>query len=573
MNENILKTTVLSEEQIELVLAFYRENPEYDTRYDSLFGENVDRLYIPMDSTIDTTKFYPVKVIYRIVKKILEIKPLDSTDYFIKQEDIVSNKIRKYCRDRNGNIIKGKFTEVRLVKFLSMLNDEKIKVDNEYIDYDKYNIRGNLDTIEVNEENALYKIIKNLSIMTDKMETMYNRSNLLGKLQFLLVHTIPNKKTNKVKLSIVISKNPLDIAAMSTNRRWTSCMSLRGDKRKGNGGAYCNYIKNDIRYGTLIAYIIDENDKEIKDPYARILIKRHINKDNNYLLHTENSVYCDHSFPKTVYDKFVNIVENWCEKTNNSADKGVYYMNEYLYNDTYANKEARRYSLKDITIDELYKYNVKFIKNTANYFIKDAFRNDFYIEVNGYQFGYTDDKYELEKIKSAPNMVENFSYYSPKDYNKDIIDIDNDYYYYVKKGGTLVAYGKLDLACGTEFIYSYDNSINDDNNIMDVNDIYEDISRVYICTSNYLHVNEKEKYDDNVSDNLYRFIKNSIYDYMKYNKKIIYEYITNNYTYLIKREKYDDLHDEEFYKLEDEIFGKETQLNKYNAEGKKKFIV
>ncbi len=64
---------------------------------------------------------------------------------------------------------------------------------------------------------------------------------------------------------IVISKDPMDIARMSTNRAWPSCMAADREKFP--------YVSRDIERGTLIAYMVSENDPYINYPFARILIK------------------------------------------------------------------------------------------------------------------------------------------------------------------------------------------------------------------------------------------------------------------------------------------------------------
>ena len=52
-----------------------------------------------------------------------------------------------------------------------------------------------------------------------------------------------SKKTNKL---VVISRHPYDVAGMSTDRGWTSCMSL-------TDGIYKKYIINDVKGGTIVA--------------------------------------------------------------------------------------------------------------------------------------------------------------------------------------------------------------------------------------------------------------------------------------------------------------------------------
>ena len=70
-------------------------------------------------------------------------------------------------------------------------------------------------------------------------------------------------------LMIVITKNPIDVINQSTDRRWTSCMDLDPTKQ----GFYKNYVPADIKYGTIMAYLTNNNDYKIENPIARISIK------------------------------------------------------------------------------------------------------------------------------------------------------------------------------------------------------------------------------------------------------------------------------------------------------------
>jgi hypothetical protein len=64
----------------------------------------------------------------------------------------------------------------------------------------------------------------------------------------------------------VISRNAEDIANMSTGRAWVSCMGSHGTNWK-------HYVPREIREGSLIAYMVSENDPDILSPLARIMIK------------------------------------------------------------------------------------------------------------------------------------------------------------------------------------------------------------------------------------------------------------------------------------------------------------
>ena len=129
-----------------------------------------------------------------------------------------------------------------------------------------------------------------------------------------------SKKTN---LLVVISRHPYDIAGMSTDRGWTSCMNLED-------GAYRNYVINDVEESSLVAYLIEESDKNINNPIARVLIKPFTNAMNkkSFILVINDKVYGS--------DKpgFRETVEKWIEEVNQGRDAGIYCVSPKTYQDS-----------------------------------------------------------------------------------------------------------------------------------------------------------------------------------------------------------------------------------------------
>ena len=82
---------------------------------------------------------------------------------------------------------------------------------------------------------------------------------------------------------VVISRDIMDIARMSTNRGWWSCMATNGD--------FSNFLPTQIRDGALVAYLISSRDPEINDPLARVTIKSHDPHDDKKALYdTEKKI-------------------------------------------------------------------------------------------------------------------------------------------------------------------------------------------------------------------------------------------------------------------------------------------
>lgn len=85
-------------------------------------------------------------------------------------------------------------------------------------------------------------------------------------------------------LQLVISRNPYDIGAMSTNRGWHSCQEIpenEGERQKLGSDPYYHHIIHEFKHGTLAAYITTKGDDNIDSPMARTLIKRYISGEHD----------------------------------------------------------------------------------------------------------------------------------------------------------------------------------------------------------------------------------------------------------------------------------------------------
>jgi len=122
------------------------------------------------------------------------------------------------------------------------------------------------------------------------------------------------------KRYIVISKANYDIAGMTTGRSWNSCMSLTS----GNGQ---KYVHCDIKEGSLIAYLVNEDDTNIQRPVARLLIKPFISTSNykDYLYVAGDTYGTAPGFSDVVKKMF---------KEAQPDKSGTYRINRKLYPDT-----------------------------------------------------------------------------------------------------------------------------------------------------------------------------------------------------------------------------------------------
>lgn len=177
---------------------------------------------------------------------------------------------------------------------------------------------------------ALSYMIQEIKKSLDSPELNVNVKGFLNMMvEYILKwQTAFMKDNNRTKQSsgyIVISRHPYDIAGMSTDRHWTSCMEI--------GGSNGRYVIYDVAEGSLVAYVVRGNDKNIKNPLARITIKPYISVKNpkDVLLVTEPDMY------GTKIQKFKEIVQEYIDKLNNQHDNiaGMYCMPSSLYSDSH----------------------------------------------------------------------------------------------------------------------------------------------------------------------------------------------------------------------------------------------
>ena len=136
---------------------------------------------------------------------------------------------------------------------------------------------------------------------------------------------------DKEDLIIIFSSSKYDIAGMSTDRNWDSCMNvITGGNRK--------YVETDIREGTIICYLTKASDTNIKKPLGRVLIKPYINVQNekDVILYAEDKTYGN--IPNSSF--FIYLIDTYMEKIQNLS--GTYSRLGCLYKDSYRSQIQKR---------------------------------------------------------------------------------------------------------------------------------------------------------------------------------------------------------------------------------------
>lgn len=158
-------------------------------------------------------------------------------------------------------------------------------------------------------------------------------------------------KKSEGNYQIVISRHAYDLANMTSDRSWehASCMEYRG-------GSNNRYITCDVKEGTLIAYLINKNDKNIDKPIARVLIKPFINKDNDkdIILWVEEKIYGEQ------VNGFKESVEIWLKEKQPNIS-GKFELHPELYNDSGIIRNFYEWSKEYDSVSKLTGYDKYYI--------------------------------------------------------------------------------------------------------------------------------------------------------------------------------------------------------------------
>ena len=170
---------------------------------------------------------------------------------------------------------------------------------------------------------------------------------------------------------VVISRHPYDIAGMSTDRSWWSCMHLGTQginyetKKQGSNS---RFIQGDIKEGSVIAYLICSNDRHkngkyaIKKPFARILMKPHVSLDdegNRSYAYTIGMTY------GAAIPEFYKFVKKWITEKLNKDTKGKeFHRPKALYRDQERDRPVG-FDLFDHPTPVIYKEFLKILSNNT----------------------------------------------------------------------------------------------------------------------------------------------------------------------------------------------------------------
>lgn len=194
-------------------------------------------------------------------------------------------------------------------------------------------------TISNKIENALENEIKN-ALKDSNFELLdyhkgiaFDKKNkreiklgkVLGKIDKKLLDQFNSDKERESKnfknLLIAISRHPYDILGQSYDRGWTNCKEL-------GKGVNRVYLRDEI-YLVLVAYLIQEDDKNIKKPIARVLIIPYMNDKSEIGYIVQNVIY---GTSGNWGDDFVKEVKKWVISKQGKLT-GKFTINSFVYRD------------------------------------------------------------------------------------------------------------------------------------------------------------------------------------------------------------------------------------------------
>lgn len=207
-------------------------------------------------------------------------------------------------------------------------------------------------------------------------------------------------KKSKSDLLVVISRHPYDLAGASYSRGWRSCLHLTdGENRE--------YVLNDVKFGTLIAYLVNNDDRNINKPIARLRIYSFVSEGENkeYFLQAESRVYgkAPSSFKDTV-DKWISQVNTENLGKSNADGLQVFCVDQKVYDDTLPSRTLHIVTSVSNVPERLTEGSFRRMTVTPFYDIKEAITSG---NFNAQALATKSSKLQPEDMKKLIEIFEN----------------------------------------------------------------------------------------------------------------------------------------------------------------------
>lgn len=215
---------------------------------------------------------------------------------------------------------------------------------NDYISKYNFIVKDYIKGVAFDEKNQRdIKIGKVLTLVSKKEKEDSSKKKGQDLLSKFTKDSKRNQASKDKSFLVVFTKDKYDIATMTADREWESCMDILSP------GRHTHYVKSDIKEGTFVSYIIESTDTNIEKPLGRISIKPYIkiDKDREVSDSIESSDEVVNYAEDKPYgnipggeDKFVDFVDDMMEKVQKIS--GEYKRSGCLYRDSDRHKFADR---------------------------------------------------------------------------------------------------------------------------------------------------------------------------------------------------------------------------------------
>jgi hypothetical protein len=151
--------------------------------------------------------------------------------------------------------------------------------------------------------------------------------------KFEVEHSEDFNTSNQV---IVITRDKYEVAEVSTNKKWSSCLNLGGgwtglDELGKAQGENAQPAVRDVAIGSIAAYLVKKDDMNLDDPVARVSMKPFISDTTHHIaLGVHDKVY---GRGAGVPAEFREKVKEWADAVNASQElDGLFRLHPHAYN-------------------------------------------------------------------------------------------------------------------------------------------------------------------------------------------------------------------------------------------------
>lgn len=222
-------------------------------------------------------------------------------------------------------------------ELLSTSTHSKAIRDTVYFKFHRYGyqITSYIKNLAIDKHQRPTTIVKLMNKIISKEKDDVQEVKALKETVDAFINDPGRSGIGKKNLLVVFSRHPYDILGMSTDRGWTSCKSLgtkpikRTDVREHEG---CNrhYLDDEI-HSLIVAYLINEKDKNIQNPIARINLIPFYNSRGEIIYFANlDRVYGD---PGIFFKAYTKTIKDWLEEKQKDAEPGKYLASNFVYHD------------------------------------------------------------------------------------------------------------------------------------------------------------------------------------------------------------------------------------------------